>query len=219
MKTGPIFVLITAMLSGCTDARHYAQATCILVDVSGTYADQRPDVVRIIQSGLLPKARPGDSVVLMRIDGDSYEKGNIETSVTFDTQPSHANAQKLSFAKGLDAFAQSEVKSRYTDISGALMLCGEYLKETGAGKRTVVIFSDMKEELPKGVRRKLSADELAGARVVAMNVKRLERDNQDPQGYRRRLDDWQAKITAAGATEWKVILEPERLIEYVDEAL
>ncbi|HEY7724359.1 MAG TPA: hypothetical protein VH880_03440 [Anaeromyxobacteraceae bacterium] len=198
----------------CTDGRASARATCVLVDVSGTYADQRQEVVRIVQSGLLPRMRPGDSFIVIRIHDRSYDRASVEASVTFDSQPSRANAQKLALAGKLDRFARSEGRAaRYTDISGAILLAAEYLRESRAGARSIVIFSDMKEELPRGSRRTLGPGELQGIEVTAMNVKRLAADNLDPAGYRNRLGEWGTRVTRAGAASWKVVLDPEELAQ------
>jgi len=198
----------------CTDSRSYAHATCVLVDVSGTYADQREEVVRIIQRGLLPRARPGDSLIVIRIDEKSYDKRAVEATIAFDSQPSRANAQKLALASKLDRFAQSKARAaRYTDISGALLLAAEYLRETQAGRKSILIFSDMKEELPPGSRRTLGPGEFKGMNIVAMNVKRLAADNLDPTAYRKRLREWGTRLTEAGAASWKVVLEPEELAQ------
>jgi hypothetical protein len=202
-----------AFACACSDGRSHARATCVLVDVSGTYADQRPEVVRIIRTGLLPRVRPGDSFFLIRIGERSYDRSSVEAAVTFDAQPSRANAQKLALAGALDRFASSEGRDRYTDISGALLLAAEYLRETRAGQRSIVIFSDMKEELPKGARRSFEEGELVGTEVLAMNVKRLAADNNDPAAYRKRLADWGERLTRAGAASWKVVLEPEELAQ------
>ena len=40
-------------------------------------------------------------------------------------------------------------RSAYTDITGGLMQGAEFLNETGAGTKTILIFSDMQEELDK----------------------------------------------------------------------
>lgn len=202
------------LVCACTDSRSYAHATCVLIDVSGTYADQREEVVRIVQRGLLPKARPGDSFIVIRIDEKSYDKGAVEATITFDSQPSRANAQKLALAGKLDRLARSRARTvRYTDISGALLLAAEYLRETRAGRKSIVIFSDMKEELPRGSHRTLGPGEFEGIDIMAMNVKRLAPDNLDPAGYRKRLGEWGTKLTKAGAASWKVVLEPEELAQ------
>jgi len=134
-------------------------------------------------------------------------------SVGLDAQPSRANAQKLALAAKLDRFAEGRSRARYTDISGALLLASEYLRETRAGQKSIVIFSDMKEELPRGSRRDLAPGELAGIHVTALNVKRLAADNLDPAAYRSRLGEWGTRLARAGAASWKVVLDPEELAE------
>lgn len=202
-----------AVLASCSNSRNYAQAVCALVDVSGTYVDQKPEVVNIIKRGILPKLNPGDSLVVIRIDDQSYKRGNVEGQITLDARPSQANAQKLAFANQLDVFARRVDRARHTDISGAMMLGAEYLKESGAGTRTLLVFSDLEEDLPKGVVRNLAKDELSGVRVVAMNVKKLGGDNRNPTVYRERLASWQRKVTSHGARDFQVFLEPDKLDE------
>jgi hypothetical protein len=215
--TGSAALLALLLGSACDDARSHARAICVLVDVSGTYADQRAEVVRIVKSGLLPRVRPGDSFIVIRIGDRSYTKESVEATATLDSQPSHANAQKLAIAAKLDRFAAQGGRTRYTDISGALLLAAEYLRETRAGRKSIVIFSDMREELPRGTQRAFGADELAGIEVVAMNVKRLQADEMDPTGYRKRLDDWGARLSAARAASWKVVLDPTDLSSHFGE--
>lgn len=200
-------------LAACTDPRHHARATAVLVDVSGTYTDKLPEVVRIVRAGLLPGLHPGDTLVVIRVGEQSYqEQALVEgTPLTLDAQPSRANQQKLELARKLAAFGSAARPARFTDISGALLLAAEHLRATQAGRRAIVIFSDMKEELPRGVRRTLAKDELAGTAVLAMNVKRLAADSADPAAYRARLDGWGQRLVEAGAASWKVVLEPEEL--------
>ena len=73
-KSRAPILLASLLVVGCTDARDYAQATAVLVDVSATYVDQKPDVVRFIKMGILPDLLPGDSLLLIGIDDLSYEK-------------------------------------------------------------------------------------------------------------------------------------------------
>jgi len=211
-------LLVAALLAvSCSSGAQYAQAVVALVDVSGTYADQKPQVVEVIRRGLLPKMAPGDSLIVIRIDSESYKKDNVEATVKLDVRPSKANAEKLAFAQKLDEFARRPGHAGHTDIRGAMMLGAEYLRETGAGKRTMVVFSDMQEDLPRGVKRDMAPDELKGVRVLAMNVKRLAADNADPTVYRQRLSGWEKQVTQHGARDFKVVLEPEKLTELLDE--
>lgn len=200
----------------CSDEQRYDQAIGVLIDVSGTYADERLETVRVIKREILPHMVPGDTLLVARIDSESYERGNVEALLTLDRRPSHANAQKLEVARLLDEFAARPTRSAHTDIPGAIMLASEYLGETGAGSRVLLIFSDMQEDLPGGARRQLDRGELAGTRVVAMNVKRLGRDQADPAVYRGRLDAWGERVAEAGAAEWRTLLDPSKLPDYLD---
>ncbi|HYZ90457.1 MAG TPA: hypothetical protein VE620_14260 [Myxococcales bacterium] len=210
------FLGLALLLLSCSSSKNYAQAVAALVDVSGTYADQKPEVMNVIKKGILPKLLPGDSIFVIRIDSESYKKGNLEAGMTLDVRPSRANAQKLAFAEQLDRFAARKERARFTDIRGAMMLASEYLKETEAGLRTMVLFTDLEEELPKGVRRQLNADEFAGMRILAMNVKKLNNDNANPSVYRARLNSWQQQVKSHGAKEFAVVLEPEKLDELLE---
>ena len=120
-------------------------------------------------------------------------------------------------ATQLDVFARKAEKTRHTDIRGAMMLGAEYLKESGAGSRTMVVFSDMQEDLAKGVVRDLSADEFSGMRIVAMNVKKLGADNDNPTIYRDRLANWDKEARGHGARDFQVLLQPERLAELMEQ--
>jgi hypothetical protein len=47
--------------------------------------------------------------------------------------------------------------------------------------------------------------------VVAVNVTKLNTDNIDPRKYLGRLDAWEKRVKGAGAKEWRVINDLERL--------
>lgn len=203
------------VLSACEDAKRYDQALVVLIDVSGTYADQRKEVVRIVKSEVLPNMEPGDTLLILRIDGESYEKENVEVLVTLDPRPSRANAEKLGIAQRLDELAERDVASQHTDILGAMMLGGEYLRELEVGSRVMLIFSDMEEDLPPGSQRELRSDELAATHLVAMNVKHLHADTLDPAAFRSRLADWESRMLASGALDWRTLMDPTKLGDYL----
>ena len=211
--------LAAALLAavGCGESRRYDQAICVLIDVSGTYADQKDEVVRLVKRELLPAMVPGDSLLVIRIDDQSYEKSNVAALATLDTRPSHANAQKLALAKRLDSFAKDPSVAPYTDIRGAMMLGGEYLRELGSGSRVMLVFSDLQEDLPKGSRRELGPKDLDGVMVMGVNVKRLHEDGQDPQRFRKRMNAWQEKVAASHALGWRFLNDESRLVEVLAE--
>jgi hypothetical protein len=204
-------LLLSALLASCAGGRRYNQAICALIDVSGTYADEKAEVARILKRDVLPSMLPGDTLLVIRIDSGSYEKDNVEMLVTFDARPSQSNAQKLTLAHRLDAFAARPGASEHTDILGAMLLGSEYLGEIQADSRVMLVFSDLEQDLPDGARRRIEAGEFDGIQMVAMNVKRLHADNADPEVFRGRLASWEGQVLGAGAAGWRAIMDAGQL--------
>jgi len=212
----PIFLPL--LLSACTENKAYETAICTLADVSGTYADEKPRVAGIIKAGVLPAMDPGDSLFFITIDSNSFNEENLKYKTMLDYRPSRANRQKLEFANSLDSFAGASTHSGFTDISGAMMLCSDYLKSTGSGNQLMFIFSDMAEDLKPGVTRSFQDNEFTGMHIAAMNVIKLARDSSDPAVYRSRLQAWRDRVTGAGAADWQVIYEAAKIPEFIDKA-
>ncbi|HEX9853177.1 MAG TPA: VWA domain-containing protein, partial [Woeseiaceae bacterium] len=118
-------------------------------------------------------------------------------------RPSTINRQKREFAEQISQFVSSAKSSPYTDITGGLLQAVEYLNEKGPADKTVLIFSDLKEDLDDGYIRDIQFD-LDGFNVIALNVTKLRSDNVDPREYIERLGQWQAKVEGSGG-RWQVI--------------
>jgi hypothetical protein len=205
-----LFALVAAAVSSaCGDSRSHSQAVYVLIDTSGTYALEAKKA-QVIINYLLGSLQPGDSLAVARVESRSFTEKDIIAKATFDVRPSQANAQKRAFREKTDAFLKNVKQARYTDITGGLMQGAEYLNETGAGRKTIVVFSDMQEELDKVTQRDMPIN-LKRIRVVAVNVVKLKTDNIDPRRYFGRLEAWQKRVVAAGAAEWRVINDLERL--------
>jgi hypothetical protein len=202
-----LFLVVT--FSGCGDQRSHAQAVYVLIDTSGTYA-QEAAKAQVIVNYLLGTLQPGDSLAVARVEARSFTEKDIIAKATFDVRPSQANAQKRAFRDATDGFLKNVRPSRYTDITGGLLQGAEFLNETGAGTKTIVVFSDMQEELDKITVRDVPMN-LKRIRVVAVNVVKLKTDNIDPRRYFGRIEAWQKRVQGAGATEWRVINDLERL--------
>lgn len=208
MKTAKLcIVLLSAVLVfGCTDKKP-ATGLYLLLDTSGTYTQELKKAQQIIHY-YLAQLGPGDSFAVARIDSGSFSESDIIAKVTFDHRPSRANEQKRAFSATISTFIDTVKSSAYTDISGGLLLAKEYLTETGADKKVILVFSDMQEELPKGYNRDFELD-LPDFEVIAINVTKLRSDNQDPTQYMKRLKDWQLKIEKSGG-KWRMINDLER---------
>jgi hypothetical protein len=202
-------VLGVVLLSGCADPNDHRHAVYMLVDTSGTYA-QESAKAQLIINYLLGTLQPGDSLAVARVESRSFSEKDIIAKATFDSRPSQANAQKRAFRERIDANLKTIAPSRYTDITGGLIQGAEYLNEAGAGRKTIIVFSDMQEELDKVTQRSFPIS-LQDIRIVAVNVVKLNTDNVDPRRYLGRLENWKKRVEAAGATEWRVINDLERL--------
>jgi hypothetical protein len=208
-----LFLLAAAVLPsslvGCGDSRSHSHAVYVLIDTSGTYS-QEARKAQIIINYLLGTLQPGDSLAVARVESRSFTEKDIIAKATFDVRPSQANAQKRAFREKTEAFTKNVKGSRHTDISGGLMQGAEFLNETGAGRKTIIVFSDMQEELDKVTVRNIPMN-LKRIRVIAVNVVKLNTDNIDPRRYYGRLEAWQKRVVSAGASEWRVINDLEHL--------
>ena len=204
-----LLLLTSLLILGCGDSREHTQAVYMLVDTSGTYAVEAGKA-KLIINYLLGTLQPGDSLAVARVKSRSFSEKDIIAKATFDTRPSQANAQKRTFQARVDDTFRSVPGSAYTDITGGLIQGAQFLNETGAGTKTIIIFSDMQEELDKVTVRNFPID-LKNIRVIAVNVVKLRTDNVDPRLYMGRLEAWQKRVESAGASEWRVINDLERL--------
>jgi hypothetical protein len=211
MKRFLIALVCVASLApaGCSDSRGRAHAVYMLVDTSGTYA-QESGKAQLIINYLLGTLQPGDSLAVAKVESRSFTEKDIIAKATFDQRPSQANAQKRAFRDRIDATFKRVKGSAYTDITGAILQGAEFLNETGAGKKTIIIFSDMQEELDKVTVRNFPI-KLTNIHFVAVNVVKLKSDNVDPRRYIGRLEAWHKRVKAAGAADWRVINDLERL--------
>jgi len=202
-------LLVALLLGACSDkATPHTRGVYMLLDTSGTYAHQLDHAQRIINF-TLAKLNPGDSFAVARVDTGSFSEKNIIVKMTFDDRPSVANEQKRRFREIVDDFVKNVRPSAYTDITGGVLQAIEWLNEVNPGRKTILIFSDMKEDLKKGYVRNIPL-QLNGFEVVALNVTKLRSDNFDPREYMGRLDAWQKKVEAGGGT-WRVINDLQRL--------
>jgi hypothetical protein len=202
-------VLLVFGAQGCADPKEHSHAVYMLIDTSGTYAQESAKAQRIVNY-LLGTLQPGDSLAVARVKSRSFSEKDIIAKATFESRPSQANAQKRAFRDAIDNSLRLVMPSRYTDITGAMIQGAEYLNEAGAGRKTIIVFSDMQEELDKVTVRDFPIS-LRDIRIVAVNVVKLSTDNVDPRRYLGRLDDWKKRVEAAGAREWRVINDLERL--------
>lgn len=206
-KLSIILISCCLWLNACSDQENYQTAVYLLLDTSGTYTEELHKAQLVINY-MLSNLQAGDSFAVARIDSGSFSEKDIIAKATFDARPSASNKQKRDFARTIERFVNTVKSSAYTDISGGLLQGIEYLNETNANNKIILIYSDLKEELPSGYTRDFDLP-LEGYSVLALNVTKLREDNVDPQLYLRRVEGWENKIVEGGG-EWYVINDFEK---------
>ena len=204
-------LLVVVVFTGCSSEKSVppTRGVYMLIDTSGTYTEELDQAQRVINF-TLSDLKPGDSFAVARIDTGSFSEKDIITKVTFDDRPSASNEQKRVFQANISKFLKSVKGSSHTDITGGILQAIEYLNETGAGHKIILVFSDLKEELREGYVREGIALPLSGYKVIALNVTKLRADNIDPRRYLDRVAGWKQRVEEGGG-EWKVVNDLERL--------
>jgi hypothetical protein len=203
-----VVIAAALLLTSCSQRAPRNTGVYLLVDTSGTYTRQVVKAQQIILFAL-SRLQPADSFAVARIDTGSFSERNIIAKATFDERPSTANQQKRAFAGRIEKFIDDTKPAPYTDITGGLLQAIEFLNEKHPGRKEILIFSDMKEDLAKGYVRDLPLD-FTGFDVVALNVTKLRSDNFDPREYLSRLEAWRARVEGGGG-HWRVINDLDRL--------
>jgi len=192
--------LLLASCSGETGPRN--TGVYMLLDTSGTYAEELIKAEHIIRF-TLSRMDATDSFAVARIDTGSFSEKDIIAKASFDDRPSAVNRQKRLFVQQVSEFIDTARPAQYTDITGGLLQAVEFLNEKGTGNKTILIFSDLKEDLKEGYVRDIEV-QLEGFEVIALNVTKLRSDNIDPREYIGRLAEWQRKVEKTGG-RWRVI--------------
>jgi hypothetical protein len=205
--------LSACMLAACSSGDEpvvpSTRGVYLLMDTSGTYTKELEQAKRVINF-TLSDLQPGDSFAVARVDTGSFSEKDIVTKATFDSRPSVSNEQKRKFQAQINTFLKNVKSSTHTDITGGILQAVEYLNETGAGHKTILVFSDLKEDLREGYVRDEIPLNLSGYNVVALNVTKLRTDNVDPRQYLGRLDGWKQRVETGGG-QWRVLNDLERL--------
>ena len=198
-----MMLALCALLAACSsDTAPRNTGVYMLLDTSGTYNEELIKAEQIIRF-TLSRLDASDSFAVARIDTGSFSEHDIIAKASFDDRPSAVNRQKRLFAEQVSAFVESAEPAPYTDITGGLLQAVEFLNEKGTGNKTILIFSDLKEDLEAGYVRDIEVP-LEGFDVIALNVTKLRSDNIDPREYLGRLEEWQGRVERTGG-EWRVI--------------
>lgn len=209
MKKNLLSIFAAAiLLAGCSEPGERSHGVYMLIDTSGTYTQEIDKAQRIINF-ILAKLEPGDAFAVASINTGSFDEKNIVGKMNLESIPSKANQQKRAFQQTINAYVENIQAAPYTDITGGALQAIEFLNEKGSGRKTILIFSDMEEDLKEGYVRDIAL-KLDGFDVIALNVSKLRPDNIDPRKYFDRLEQWKQRVETGGGS-WRVINDLERL--------
>ena len=208
-----LFAALT--LSGCGDPPKQGHGVYMLIDTSGTYTEELDKAAQII-SFILSRLNPGDTFAVARIDTGSFSEKDIIAKVTFDDRPSIANQQKRQFQELIATFVREVRPARHTDITGGILQASQFLDEKDPGRKTILVFSDLAEDLDPEYRAARDAIQfdIIDFEVVALNVTKLRSDNIDPREYLLRLEDWQRRVELGGG-RWRVLNDLDALARLI----
>jgi len=202
MKNNILIALCILLASCSNDAAPRNAGVYMLLDTSGTYNEELIKAEQIIRF-TLSRLDASDSFAVARIDTGSFSEKDIIAKTSFEDRPSAINRQKRQFAQQVSEFVESASPAQHTDITGGLLQAVEFLNEKGTGTKTILIFSDLKEDLEEGYMRDIEVP-LEGFEVIALNVTKLRSDNIDPREYLSRLEEWRGRVEKTGG-QWRVI--------------
>jgi len=210
MKKGIIAVLCVLLVSCSSEITPRNKGVYMLLDTSGTYTEELDKAEQIVRY-TLSRLDARDSFAVARIDTGSFSEKDIVAKASFDDRPSTVNRQKRLFAQQVADFVANADPSPYTDITGGLLQAVEFLNEKNTAHKTILIFSDLKEDLQEGYVRDMDI-EFDGFEVIALNVTKLRSDNIDPREYMSRLEEWRGRVEKTGG-KWRVINDLDGLNE------
>ena len=86
-------LILPLVLTGCADNRSHSNGVYLLIDTSGTYAEQITKARKIINY-LLANLNAGASLAGAKVESKSFSEKDIIAKVTFARRPSQANLEK-----------------------------------------------------------------------------------------------------------------------------
>lgn len=175
------------------------QMMVMLVDLTESFEDHLRPSFETLADPILPKGlRPGDTLLVIGIDDNSYEDHNVIYG------PRRTDPSLLVFAQQLPKIREEITQigqqieprpSRGTDIDGALHLAADHLPGNRECWLNLLIFSDMQQQQISDEIDLAAPPQLPNqARVTCLFVPRRKGENE----YTERKRFWRAKFSDYG---------------------
>jgi hypothetical protein len=200
-------LFIAALLIGlaggaCADVQNRNTAAVVLLDIPESHGPELTNA-QVVVSILLRLLQPQDTLAVTRIDTSGFGEKNVVAKMTLDRRPSVANIQKRAFQKSMRSFPNLAKGGAFSDISGGILGAVDQLKATGAARKYILIFSDLKERLREDYHFEVPF-QLSDVTVLAMTPTDRRDDDPEADSYENRAKRWRTRIEN-GAGKWRTI--------------
>ena len=124
-----MILLMALLVSSCDDSAPAHHAVYVLIDRSGSYAQDYDKVISTIKV-TLASLEQGDSFALARIDNENFSERDIVVALSFSLRPSQTNAQKRAILNRVEQLADEIRVGSYTDVTGGMLHAMTWLNAT-----------------------------------------------------------------------------------------
>jgi hypothetical protein len=177
-------------------------AVFVLLDVSQTFYEHKAASLETSEE-IVKGLSPGDRFAFVRVGDCSFGRENVMVDADLPAREDLAARAKLDLIDDVGRLSRRLRSADYTDIAGALWEVRRQREGAAHDPVVIVLFSDLVADV-QGSTCDQGRDELpdlAGARVILADVGEAEADRADPRAFFARVDDWTARLEAAGASE------------------
>ncbi|MGB8426003.1 MAG: hypothetical protein WCD88_09485 [Desulfobacterales bacterium] len=203
MKRWVLLALLMGLTAGgCTEAKNRTTGVYLLLDTRAADALARPTAQSAVNC-LLGILQPTDTLALAGIATGSFSEKDIVASTTFDRRPSVANQQKRAFQKKAAHWLAAVKGSAETDVTGGILQAIEYLNAKQAGRKVILIVSDLTEERVRSREADVSF-QLSDFLVILLNPAAGRSEIHPAANAFERIERWRAKVESGNGT-WRVI--------------
>lgn len=203
-----VVLLMCLSVQSCNDSAPEHRAVYVLIDRSGSYAQNYDKVIATIKLTLATMEQ-GDAFAMARIDNENTSERDIVAALTFSSRPSQTNAQKRAVLERVEQLANESHVGSFTDVTGGLLQAMTWLNATGAGIKVIIIFSDFPDEPREGYMKEFPVN-FNNARVLVWNVAQVDPDAStaltESRPFSVRAADWQERIGTGGGS-WHLITD------------
>lgn len=198
LALGLVAGLLTA---GCGTGENRSVGVYLLLNVADNHPRQPSreiETARQVVDYLLDRLAPADTLAVASIGTSGFSGSDIIAATTFGRRPSVVNAQKRSFRDRFERFIRSAGGSPFSDICGGMLQAIETLNRSGAGRKTILILSNLREKPTIGTTHELPV-QMTGFDVVILKPHGLQPDSRDMKLYLRRVQQLHRKVKGGNA--------------------